>query len=539
MGIRGRSAGDRLRTIWTPEMDRYFIELMLEEVGRGNKVDDHLFSKEAWTEMMSLFNAKFKFQYEKDVLKNRHKTLRNLHKAVKYLLDQKGFSWDETRQMVTADNKVWDDYIKVHPDARSYRIKTIPYYNDLCVIYRNATVEGKASTSSHDAKIDRNIPRSETDRLSKGSESPATTIDDGKPVDNLLQMSSHSGGDTKTGVTLPSSVGEGAVDALHEIMIDEDYAASMSKENENVTPQPIADSGSSKIGTRSRTYWQPPMDRYFIDLMLDEVQKGNQIDGQFHKQAWMEMLVSFNAKFGFNYDIDILKNRYKTLRRQYKVIKNILDLDGFSWDETRQMVTADDSVWQDYIKAHTDARQYMTRPMPYYKDLCVISRELNPGDGRDCLSGHNLGQQADVPETKVGRSLEGLRSPATSVSSEHQVGDAQDSSRVADQVNKRHFEISPYSAQSKKSRRPDEGMASAIREMATAVSSLADKKKGDDDSNSVSVEIVVEAIQALPDMDEDLVLDACDLLEDEKKAKTFLALDFKLRKKWLIRKLRP
>lgn len=114
MGIRGRSAGDRLRTIWTPEMDRYFIELMLEEVGRGNKVDDHLFSKEAWTEMMSLFNAKFKFQYEKDVLKNRHKTLRNLHKAVKYLLDQKGFSWDETRQMVTADNKVWDDYIKVH-----------------------------------------------------------------------------------------------------------------------------------------------------------------------------------------------------------------------------------------------------------------------------------------------------------------------------------------------------------------------------------------------------------------------------------------
>lgn len=191
------------------------------------------------------------------------------------------------------------------------------------------------------------------------------------------------------------------------------------------------------------------------------------------------------------------------------------------------------------VQAHTDARQYMTRPMPYYKDLCVISRELNPGDGRDCLSGHNLGQQTDVPETKVGRSLKGLQSPATSVSSEHQVGDAQDSSRAADQVNKRHFEISPYSAQSKKSRRPDEGMASAIREMATAVSSLADKKKGDDDSNSVSVEIVVEAIQALPDMDEDLVLDACDLLEDEKKAKTFLALDFKLRKKWLIRKLRP
>ena len=64
----------------------------------------------------------------------------------------------------------------------------------------------------------------------------------------------------------------------------------------------------------------------------------------------MEMIASFNARFGFKYDIDILKNRYKTLRRQYNVIKNLLELDGFVWDDTRQMVTADDSVWQDYIK---------------------------------------------------------------------------------------------------------------------------------------------------------------------------------------------
>lgn len=114
MGIRSRSGSDRLRTVWTPEMDRYFIDLMLEQVNKGNKFDDHLFSKRAWKHMTSLFNAKFKFQYEKDVLKNRHKTLRNLYKAVKNLLDQRGFSWDETRQMVTAENNVWDEYIKVH-----------------------------------------------------------------------------------------------------------------------------------------------------------------------------------------------------------------------------------------------------------------------------------------------------------------------------------------------------------------------------------------------------------------------------------------
>lgn len=111
MGFRNGS--ERLRTIWTPEMDHYFIDLMLEQVGNGSRFDDPLFSKRAWKHMSSMFNAKFKFQYEKDVLKNRHKTLRNLYRDVKNLLAQPGFSWDEKRNMVTADNHVWDEYLKV------------------------------------------------------------------------------------------------------------------------------------------------------------------------------------------------------------------------------------------------------------------------------------------------------------------------------------------------------------------------------------------------------------------------------------------
>lgn len=86
--------------------------------------------------------------------------------------------------------------------------------------------------------------------------------------------------------------------------------------------------------------------------MLDQARRGNQIEGVFRKQAWTDMVNLFNAKFESYFDVDVLKNRYKTLRRQFNAIKSLLRSDGFAWDDERQMVTADDNVWQDYIKVN-------------------------------------------------------------------------------------------------------------------------------------------------------------------------------------------
>ncbi|XP_038682704.1 L10-interacting MYB domain-containing protein isoform X2 [Tripterygium wilfordii] len=497
MGKRAENGGDRLRTIWTPEMDRFFINLMLQQISKGNKFDDHLFSKRAWKQMSALFNSNFKFQYEKDVLKNRYKTLRNLYRAVKKLLDQEGFIWDERRQMVTAENNVWDEYIKLHPDARSFRIKTIPYYNDLCLIYGKKTAEGKGDTE----------PQMSEDL-----------------VENKI-----------TTVVQPQIVSEASPGALNEFKDAEAHQICSSK---GVADTPNV-GGSS---TRSRTFWQPPMDRYFIDIMLEQLVKGNQIDGVFPKHAWMEMMAAFNAKFGFNYDVDILKNRYKTLRRQHNAIKNLLEVDGFIWDETRQMVTADDSLWQDYIKTHTDVRQFMTRPVPYYKDLCLICGDSNVGEN-DGFSIQNLELQNGLQfEILCEESMSHESLAATSSSedeADNEPGPAYGDLKADIPNRKTKSKPDKCSPSPKKLRAEDWGWHTALREMTNAVYSLADEKKIDENSKSASIETAIKAVQALPDMDEDLILDACDLLEDETKARTFLALEVKLRKKWLSRKLRP
>ncbi|QHN84795.1 uncharacterized protein DS421_16g531770 [Arachis hypogaea] len=175
----------------------------------------------------------------------------------------------------------------------------------------------------------------------------------------------------------------------------------------------------------------------------------------------------------------------------------------------------------------------MTRPLPYYKDLCII---CNPKFEEKKSTLLQDIEHQNIVEVKIDSDYASTASHSsiTSNPSEEQLGVVKEVAH-SDQKQKRQLEKFSGAPNPKHSRNEEHGMAVALREMATAVSSLSTEKN---DENPVSIETVIHAVQALPDMDEDLVLDACDFLEDERKAKIFLALDIKLRKKWLIRKLR-
>lgn len=110
------SSMERLRTDWTPAMDKYFIELLLDEVGRGRKSGDS-FTKQAWSDMLASFNAKFGPQHGKRVLRHRYKKMWKYYCDARTLLKQEGFSWDDTQQMVTADDGVWHAYTKVDSEV--------------------------------------------------------------------------------------------------------------------------------------------------------------------------------------------------------------------------------------------------------------------------------------------------------------------------------------------------------------------------------------------------------------------------------------
>lgn len=108
---------------------------------------------------------------------------------------------------------------------------------------------------------------------------------------------------------------------------------------------------------------------------------------------------------------------------------------------------------------------------------------------------------------------------------------------LSDKKKKRKSATSSASAYfSRKVRRPiKEEILEALDEKPYLMGTRTDDKEQRDYN---SVESIVDALQTVPGMDNDeLFLQAIQLLEDDKNAKIFIEMDVNQRRKWLLRKL--
>ncbi|CAN1783129.1 L10-interacting MYB domain-containing protein [Linum perenne] len=594
-----QSGNGSLKTEWNAEMDQYFIELMLDQIGRGNKVDG-TFSKQAWTDMLSLFNAKFCTQHLKRVLRHRYKKLLKYYNDLNVLLGEVGFSWDQTQQKIIASDNIWDSYIKAHPHARAYRMKTLPNYNDLVLIFGNAIDNGEDNNLCLDRDSDVGI--SEMNNMSTGIERTLGSNDrkrtfwtppmDRYLIDLLLEQVDRGNRIGKTFITQAwivmvesfNSKFEAHHDKevlknrykhfrrLHneitsilkrsgfswddrrEMIIAEDHAwdsytkeqpdarsfkirivpgyqklsAIFKQENydgrysrlaKNATTDDSSEAPLSMTGDSSGVDWQPEMDRYFIDLMLEALHQGLKYGNNFSEPAWAQMVESFNKRFSLLWDKNILENRYMELMRECDYISCLLSCNEFTWDESREMLIADDKVWEAYAEGQPGVIAYRNKVLDSYIGLCQIQRNEalnNVFVDQDMWNDDDHG----VLVAQMNKEL-----------------DSETNIRISNDQKKRGNSTEASCPMYYCTKLQKFDMAGGVSKQLETLVTVVEKRERK--RQIVPIEAAIDALQAMADMDDELLLDACDLLEDEKKAKTFLALDGKLRKKWLQRKLRP
>ena len=96
--------------------------------------------------------------------------------------------------------------------------------------------------------------------------------------------------------------------------------------------------------------WTNEMDKCLTKVLAEQVKKGNKVDNILTPAAFAGALKTLNEKYGLYLTKEHIKNRLKTWRKQFGVLKELLAHSGFMWNETKKMVVADNSVWNDYIK---------------------------------------------------------------------------------------------------------------------------------------------------------------------------------------------
>lgn len=99
-----------------------------------------------------------------------------------------------------------------------------------------------------------------------------------------------------------------------------------------------------------RMHWTLSMDRYLIDLLLEQALRGNKIGSAFLNEAWTEIAELLSTHFGSHFGLDAVKNRSRQLRKQYHDISFLLEQSGFLWDDIQESVIAENYVWDSYTK---------------------------------------------------------------------------------------------------------------------------------------------------------------------------------------------
>ncbi|XP_065868025.1 uncharacterized protein At2g29880-like [Euphorbia lathyris] len=166
---------------------------------------------------------------------------------------------------------------------------------------------------------------------------------------------------------------------------------------------------------RPKAVWTSARDAYLVDLLVHQHNCGRTAYNEFKNEVIRSITRDFNKKFSLSLEENQIKNRYNVMKKDYGVVKTLLSSSGFGWDETRQMVVADDQVWDSYIPVKCEARPFRRKSFPLYKLMSVIFEGERTTEKLPVPSGVVAGTEEENSNTETVRSSEPVNLPTQAV----------------------------------------------------------------------------------------------------------------------------
>ncbi|KAF4346188.1 hypothetical protein G4B88_007166 [Cannabis sativa] len=144
---KGRGPGKNKR-FWSEDEDKHLIESFME------LNNERKFKAEGNFKLGYLRAIEMKLKKRmlgcdiqaKPHIESRMKTLKTHFQIVHEMLTGplcSGFGWNSNRKIVTAEKLVWEAYLQSHKEAAPFKIKSFPWYDDLCAVFGKDRATGK------------------------------------------------------------------------------------------------------------------------------------------------------------------------------------------------------------------------------------------------------------------------------------------------------------------------------------------------------------------------------------------------------------
>lgn len=108
----------------------------------------------------------------------------------------------------------------------------------------------------------------------------------------------------------------------------------------------------ANIDKNESKVWPEPIIKTYIEIMVDEVTKGNMQNGVFHPRVWNSMKDKLNSMTNRSFSVKQIKQKFNRLRTKHREFSLLLQHTGFGWDAETNTVTASEEVWQAYIRVY-------------------------------------------------------------------------------------------------------------------------------------------------------------------------------------------
>ncbi|XP_058071598.1 L10-interacting MYB domain-containing protein-like [Magnolia sinica] len=286
----------------------------------------------------------------------------------------------------------------------------------------------------------------------------------------------------------------------------------------------------------AKAEWTPEHDAFIVKQLLEQERRGNRNEKGFKKAAWKAVVNIFNKKFRVQFNRQQMKSRMNVLKKDYRILKAILNESGFSWDRTSLTVTAIDEVWDDYVLTHPDTEKFRKISLPHYGDLCqLFEYSYAEGKKQPSIVRPNLsenGASADV--TTIPVMEQPARTPPTL--EEDNKGSISNSEKA---VPSRSSECNEWLAMSGVARREKRMRLNVGNRIVDCMQSLVlqseqlNSPKREPTTNEDSYYKCLEELQELEGLDQSEVLRAVDILKDSMNRVAFWALKADILLEWL------